>query len=144
MWNTRIILPFLLLPASESVKSGFSVGRISEGQFEFSELNGWMTPRRARLLCENNSQCGGFTYKVKQVIHFIKWGLLYTKCDQMWKIIQNQTKRGDHDLWNVLKCKLLSLSGIHLTRQRGRDLFLPYFNKYRNGYLVLEMGLLYS
>ena len=60
------LLSFLLLPSSETLKPGFSVGRISEGQFEYSELNGWMTPRRARSLCEENSQCGGFTYKVKQ------------------------------------------------------------------------------
>ena len=64
MWNSVFLLPFLLLPSLETVEPGFSVGRISEGQFEYSELNGWMTPRRARSLCENNSQCGGFTYKV--------------------------------------------------------------------------------
>ena len=67
MWSSVFLLPLLLLPSTETVKSGFSVGRISEGQFEYSQLNGWMTPRRARSLCENNSQCGGFTYKVKQL-----------------------------------------------------------------------------
>ena len=47
-----------------SVQSGFFVGRISEGQFEYSDLNGWMTPRTAKDLCENDEKCGGFTYKV--------------------------------------------------------------------------------
>jgi hypothetical protein len=48
----------------ESVQSGFFVGRISEGQFEYTDLNGWMTPRKAIDLCENDEKCGGFTYKV--------------------------------------------------------------------------------
>ena len=67
MWKPVFPLLLFILPASETLQSGFSVGRISEGQFEYSELNGWMTPRRARSLCENNSECGGFTYKVKQL-----------------------------------------------------------------------------
>ena len=45
-------------------QSGFFVGRVSEGQFEYSDLNGWMTPREAAKLCEKDKKCGGFTYKV--------------------------------------------------------------------------------
>ena len=40
------------------------VGRISEGQFEYAALNGWMTPREGKDLCDKDPQCGGFTYKV--------------------------------------------------------------------------------
>lgn len=52
----------------ESVQSGFFVGRISEGQFEYTDLNGWMTPRKAIDLCENDEKCGGFTYKGANLI----------------------------------------------------------------------------
>ena len=48
----------------ERVQEGFYVGRISEGQFEYSDLNGWMTPRNAKDICEKDAKCGGFTYKV--------------------------------------------------------------------------------
>ena len=54
-----------LLDTTSSLYGGFSVGRISEGQFEYSDLNGWMTPKKATDICKNDSQCGGFTYKVK-------------------------------------------------------------------------------
>ena len=43
------------------------VGRISEGQYEYSALNGWMTPAEAKDLCEKDPQCGGFTYKVWKI-----------------------------------------------------------------------------
>ena len=54
----------ILIPICNSSNGGFYVGRISEGQFEYSDLNGWMTPRRAQNICENDLKCGGFTYKV--------------------------------------------------------------------------------
>ena len=48
----------------KSAQSGLFVGRISEGQFEYTDLNGWMTPMKAIRLCEEDKKCGGFTYKV--------------------------------------------------------------------------------
>ena len=48
----------------KSAQSGFFVGQVSEGQFEYSDLNGWMTPREAAKICEKDKKCGGFTYKV--------------------------------------------------------------------------------
>ena len=54
----------LLLLISKSVISIFRVGRISEGKFEYSELNGWMTPGEGKELCDRDDRCGGFTYKV--------------------------------------------------------------------------------
>ena len=41
----------------------FVVGRLSEGQYEYSKLNGWMTPQRAKKRCDRDVKCGGFTYK---------------------------------------------------------------------------------
>ena len=49
----------------KAAESGLFVGRVSEGQFEYSDLNGWMTPREAVQLCEEDKKCGGFTYKVR-------------------------------------------------------------------------------
>ena len=46
------------------VAGGFHIGRLSEGQFEYPALNGWMTADSAKQLCDNDSVCGGFTYKV--------------------------------------------------------------------------------
>ena len=51
-------------PKDSIANAGFYVGRISEGQYEYSSLNGWMTPRTAQDVCETDQQCGGFTYKV--------------------------------------------------------------------------------
>ena len=42
----------------------FYTGRLSEGQFEYPELNGWMTTESAKKLCDDDNMCGGFTYKV--------------------------------------------------------------------------------
>ena len=47
-----------------SLYDGFFVERISEGQFEYSDLNGWITNKKSTEICLNDSQCGGFTHKV--------------------------------------------------------------------------------
>ena len=65
-----VLIAFFLFTAAggnfdlKIAQSGFFVGRISEGQFEYSDLNGWMTPRKAIEVCEGDEKCGGFTYKV--------------------------------------------------------------------------------
>ena len=48
----------------KNINNRFYIGRISEGQFEYSDLNGWMTPKKAEKICESDLKCGGFTYKV--------------------------------------------------------------------------------
>ena len=47
-----------------TVVTEFIVGRVLEGQFEYPALNGWMTPGRAKEICDQDPACGGFTYKV--------------------------------------------------------------------------------
>ena len=54
----------ILLLISKSVIGIFVVGSFSEGQFEYSELTGWMNPKEGKELCDNDERCGGFTYKV--------------------------------------------------------------------------------
>ena len=56
-----------LVYTSGESPSGLYVGRIPEGQYEYSDLNGWMTTGEAIDLCENDAKCGGFTYKVKDI-----------------------------------------------------------------------------
>ena len=41
----------------------FFAGRIPPGQFEYANLNGWMFVEDARLKCDNDNACGGFTFK---------------------------------------------------------------------------------
>ena len=53
-----------LVYTSRESPSGLYVGRIPEGQYEYPDLNGWMTTKEAIDLCENDAKCGGFTYKV--------------------------------------------------------------------------------
>ena len=60
--NSLLLLALLLM--TPPVCGQFSVGRISEGMFEYQDLGGWMTPRQGQLLCDQDMQCGGFTYKV--------------------------------------------------------------------------------
>eukprot|EP00092_Neocalanus_flemingeri_P032574 GFUD01035430.1.p1 GENE.GFUD01035430.1~~GFUD01035430.1.p1 ORF type:complete len:611 (-),score=162.78 GFUD01035430.1:61-1893(-) len=72
--SLKTVLIFLLSFVSSSntpvnaIHGGFYVGRISEGQFEYSDLNGWMTPRKAKELCEKDAKCGGFTYKGSKIL----------------------------------------------------------------------------
>ena len=54
---------FLLLWLSEGGLGVFMPGRVQEGPFEYSDINGWMTPSQARARCEEDLQCGGFTFK---------------------------------------------------------------------------------
>lgn len=54
---------FILFFLVSSCYAGFMVGRLREGQFEYSKANGWMSPATARYLCEKDQRCGGFTYK---------------------------------------------------------------------------------
>ena len=40
------------------------IGRIPPDQdFEYSSLNGFYSPKRAKQICENDIQCAGFTFK---------------------------------------------------------------------------------
>ena len=39
------------------------VGRIPPSQFEYADLNGYFTSINAKDICENDFQCGGFTFK---------------------------------------------------------------------------------
>ena len=80
------------------------MGRISEGQFEFPELNGWMTPGQGQQLCDRQPQCGGFTYKVSQ------------------RYLVSKSLRVTMILCEIQSCSVLSLPNII-------GLLTFYFNK---------------
>ena len=42
---------------------GWCVGRVPPSRFEYDKINGFYTSSQARKLCENDIQCGGFTFK---------------------------------------------------------------------------------
>ena len=50
------------------VKTNFYAGRIKPGKFEYPLLNGWMLTEEAKLKCENDLACGGFTFKGRQIV----------------------------------------------------------------------------
>ena len=58
--NTIVVLLHSLFV--KLVQNRFSSGIILPGVFEYSDINGWMKPSEAAQFCENNLQCGGFTF----------------------------------------------------------------------------------
>ena len=56
--------------ATKPRKSWF-VGRTPPSSFEYSKLNGFYTPKEAKNLCEQDIQCGGFTFKGTKTIKYI-------------------------------------------------------------------------
>ena len=53
---------FLLCNKIPERKSDWLVGRVPPSRFEYSNLNGWMLPSKAQSICEDDLQCGGFTF----------------------------------------------------------------------------------
>lgn len=47
----------------ENGKTKFIFGRIPPGSFEYEELNGFFSPKKAVQICEGDPACGGFTFK---------------------------------------------------------------------------------
>ena len=39
------------------------IGRAPPTQFEYDRINGYYSPDQAKEICENDIQCGGFTFK---------------------------------------------------------------------------------
>ena len=39
------------------------VGRVPPSQYEYPDINGYFTPLDAKNICEDDLQCGGFTFK---------------------------------------------------------------------------------
>ena len=52
-----------ILYFSSPIFATFLVGRVREGQFEYPRLNGLLTKETAKLMCDRDKMCGGFTYK---------------------------------------------------------------------------------
>ena len=57
-----IITIFLLCNIISVIKTDWLVGRVPPSMFEYSNLNGWMLPSEAQSICEEDLQCGGFTF----------------------------------------------------------------------------------
>ena len=48
------------------------VGRTPPSSFEYNRINGFYFPKQAKAVCENDLQCGGFTFKGSKRITNIK------------------------------------------------------------------------
>jgi hypothetical protein len=53
---------FKLVNCGEIIR-GFYGGRIPPGKFEYPKHNGWLLPKNAVKICENDLACGGFTFR---------------------------------------------------------------------------------
>ena len=48
---------------AESANRNWYVGRVPPSHFEYPDINGYFTPLEAKNICEDDLQCGGFTFK---------------------------------------------------------------------------------
>ena len=48
------------------------VGRTPPSSFEYHKINGFYSPKQAKVLCEGDVQCGGFTFKGSKRIAYMK------------------------------------------------------------------------
>ena len=49
--------------SAELAPKNWHVGRVSPSHFEYPDINGYFTPLNAKSICEDDLQCGGFTFK---------------------------------------------------------------------------------
>ena len=68
--HTRWIITFSLfvlttahIQVGGKVYKSWFIGRVPPSSFEYEQLNGFYSPKRAKYLCERDFQCGGFTFK---------------------------------------------------------------------------------
>ena len=48
--------------------TGFFVGQIPLGKFEYPDLKAVLKPQQARVICENDLECAGFTWKGAKIL----------------------------------------------------------------------------
>ena len=58
-----LFTPIFSMNNNRFVNKSWFVGRTPPSKFEYSELNGFYSPKEARQICEKDFQCGGFTFK---------------------------------------------------------------------------------
>jgi len=73
-----IFLVFIALVNGKSkTKDFFFRGRVPSGSFEYSDLNGFYTPKKAIKVCENDLSCAGFTFKGTPHIKSAKYEIFF-------------------------------------------------------------------
>ena len=83
-----LFTPIFSMNYNKFINKSWFVGRTPPSKFEYSELNGFYSPKKARQICENNFQCGGFTFKgTKRIKHIIPevffFHYIYEKSDYL-------------------------------------------------------------
>ena len=58
-----IVLNIKVISAERLVDKNWYVGRVPPLHFEYPNINGYFAPLNAMHICENDLQCGGFTFK---------------------------------------------------------------------------------
>ncbi len=74
-----MVLLLLLLALVSSGLCAFVPGRIVHGEFEYPELSGRMSVRKAVMICEADPECAGFTFlgtmelDIERHVGFFRW-----------------------------------------------------------------------
>ena len=72
VWHVYIMyirLIFCIGMSTAKVKQWF-IGRTPPSVFEYPRINGFYSPKRAKSICQEDIQCGGFTFKgSKKMMH---------------------------------------------------------------------------
>lgn len=63
--------------SKNDLKSKLISGRIPPGSFEYNQLNGFYTPKKAVQVCESDPACGGFTYKGTPSLQKLKYEVYF-------------------------------------------------------------------
>ena len=66
-----LFTPIFSMNNNRFVNKSWFVGRTPPSKFEYSELNGFYSPKEARQICEKDFQCGGFTFKGTKRMKYI-------------------------------------------------------------------------
>ena len=62
-WFIFLIVVVKIIHLHGSIHQKWNVGRVPPSSFEYAKINGHFTPTEAMNICEDDLQCGGFTFK---------------------------------------------------------------------------------
>ena len=121
-----VALIWLYLQLSNTTMSGFIrneswlVGRIPPSKFEYDELNGFYSPYKAKLLCENDVKCGGFTFKGSRKDKQIREVYFFHFIHDETSSLEDYRKYPHWTSYIVASRDCIFLSGHYLTNTSSR------------------------
>ena len=124
-----IILEVTMISCYVKYYKKWHIGRVPPSRFEYDKLNGYYSIKHAKQMCENDFQCGGFTFKgtkrdkMKRAVyffHFINFENEYMKYPHWTSYIPDRPYvilSGNYlsESGNLLHTTNVSVSYTHLT-----------------------------